>query len=73
MRRSRYPGKIEEHHHKTISYLPRDVALALSDSPGLVAEAIGAFYARDPDGLRVRSPPLSFLSQLLFSLDVFSS
>lgn len=50
-----YPAKVDEHHHKTIAYLPREVALALSDSPGLAAEAIGAFYERDPDGLRVRS------------------
>ncbi|KAL8276826.1 hypothetical protein RQP46_010757 [Phenoliferia psychrophenolica] len=59
-----YPAKIDEHHHKTIAYLPREVALALSDSPGLAAEAIGAFYERDPDGLRAcnamkRFPPSS--------------
>ncbi|KAK4703798.1 hypothetical protein P7C70_g2422, partial [Phenoliferia sp. Uapishka_3] len=59
-----YPGKAEEHHHKTIAYVPRDVALALADTPALAAEAIGAFYERDPDGLRAcnkmtRFPPTS--------------
>jgi hypothetical protein len=54
----RYPGRIEEHHHKTLAYLPTDIALALSDSPGLVAEAIAAFYEREPQTLRVRLLPL---------------
>ncbi|BGP22074.1 SGT1 family protein [Rhodotorula toruloides] len=57
-----YPGKITEHHHRTLTYLPTDVALALADSPSLVAEAIAAFYEREPGTLRVvntmsRFPP----------------
>ncbi len=51
-----YPGKIREHHHRTLAYLPTDVALALSDSPKLIAEAVGAFYEREPGMLKVRRP-----------------
>ncbi|GAA5914204.1 hypothetical protein JCM6882_004750 [Rhodosporidiobolus microsporus] len=59
---SGYPAKAEEHHHRTLAYLPTDVALALSDSPELVAEAIKAFYEREPESLRAcnsmtRFPP----------------
>lgn len=50
-----YPGKISDHHHKTLTYLPVEIALALQDNPGLIAEAIAAFYERDPTGLRVRT------------------
>ncbi|GAA5900978.1 hypothetical protein JCM5296_004944 [Sporobolomyces johnsonii] len=57
-----YPGKIKEHHHRTLAYLPTDIALALSDSPGLIAEAVGAFYEREPGTLKAcntmtRFPP----------------
>ncbi|KAJ8296593.1 Protein ecdysoneless [Rhodotorula toruloides] len=57
-----YPGKIKEHHHRTLTYLPTDIALALVDSPSLVAEAIAAFYEREPGTLRAvntmsRFPP----------------
>ncbi|GJN87800.1 hypothetical protein Rhopal_000755-T1 [Rhodotorula paludigena] len=59
-----YPGKIKEHHHRTLTYLPADVALALSDSPDLIAQAVGAFYEREPGTLRAvnamsRFPPTS--------------
>ncbi|GAA5949376.1 hypothetical protein JCM21900_005628 [Sporobolomyces salmonicolor] len=62
-----YPGKIKEHHHRTLAYLPTDVALALSDSPGLIAEAVGAFYEREPGTLKAcntmsRFPPAPPLS-----------
>ena len=50
----RYPQKIEEHHHKTLTYLPVEIALALQQSPSLIAEAIAAFYEREPVSLRVR-------------------
>ena len=49
-----YPAKIREHHHSTLAYLPTGVALALSDSPSLIAEAVGAFYEREPGMLKVR-------------------
>ncbi|BGP29278.1 hypothetical protein JCM10296v2_001016 [Rhodotorula toruloides] len=57
-----YPGKIKEHHHRTLTYLPTDIALALAASPSLVAEAIAAFYEREPGTLRAvntmsRFPP----------------
>lgn len=55
MNASRYPKRMEDHHHKTLAYLPTEIALALEDSPGLVAEAICAFYEREPSTLRVRS------------------
>lgn len=48
-----YPAKIREHHHNSLAYLPTDVALALSDSPSLIAEAVGAFYEREPGMLKV--------------------
>lgn len=54
-----YPAKIREHHHHTLAYLPTDVALALSDSPSLIAEAVGAFYEREPGMLKVRLPSRS--------------
>ncbi|GAA5826266.1 hypothetical protein JCM11251_007231 [Rhodosporidiobolus azoricus] len=59
-----YPAKAEEHHHRTLAYLPTDIALALSDSPELVAEAIKAFYEREPATLKAcntmtRFPPSS--------------
>ncbi|GAA5828236.1 hypothetical protein JCM3770_005413, partial [Rhodotorula araucariae] len=57
-----YPAKMDEHHHRTLTYLPTDVALALADSPSLIAEAVGAFYEREPATLRAvntmsRFPP----------------
>ncbi|GAA5959919.1 hypothetical protein JCM8115_004905 [Rhodotorula mucilaginosa] len=57
-----YPAKIREHHHSTLAYLPTGVALALSDSPSLIAEAVGAFYEREPGMLKAvntmsRFPP----------------
>lgn len=48
-----YPGKIREHLHRSLVYLPQDVALALENSPELVSEAVAAFYERDPTGLKV--------------------
>ncbi|GAA5860390.1 hypothetical protein JCM3774_000403 [Rhodotorula dairenensis] len=59
-----YPSKIREHHHRTLAYLPTDIALALSDSPSLIAEAVGAFYEREPGMLKAvntmtRFPPAS--------------
>ncbi|GAA5978983.1 hypothetical protein JCM10908_002758 [Rhodotorula pacifica] len=59
-----YPAKIREHHHHTLAYLPTDIALALSDSPSLIAEAVGAFYEREPGMLKAvntmsRFPPAS--------------
>ncbi|GAA5916022.1 hypothetical protein JCM8208_007488 [Rhodotorula glutinis] len=57
-----YPAKIKEHHHRTLAYLPTDIALALADDPSLIAEAVGAFYQREPATLRAvntmsRFPP----------------
>ncbi|GAA5932072.1 hypothetical protein JCM3775_004233 [Rhodotorula graminis] len=57
-----YPAKIKEHHHRTLAYLPTDIALALADDPTLIAEAVGAFYQREPATLRAvntmsRFPP----------------
>ncbi|GAA5854531.1 hypothetical protein JCM9279_000833 [Rhodotorula babjevae] len=57
-----YPAKIKEHHHRTLAYLPTDIALALAEDPSLIAEAVGAFYQREPATLRVvntmsRFPP----------------
>lgn len=60
-----YPAKITSHHHKTLAYLPVEIALALSDSPGLAAEAIGAFYEREPSTLRVRFQPVRAFPILL--------
>ncbi|GAA6029922.1 hypothetical protein JCM8097_009170 [Rhodosporidiobolus ruineniae] len=61
---SGYPEKMQEHHHTTVAYLPVDIALALSEQPDLVAEAVKAFYEREPDTLRAcnsmtRFPPSS--------------
>jgi hypothetical protein len=50
-----YPAKIREHHHRTLTYLPTEIALALEDSPELIAEAVKAFYEREPDTLKVCS------------------
>ena len=50
---TRYPQKMEDHHHKTLTYLPVEIALALQHSPSLIAEAIAAFYEREPANLRV--------------------
>ena len=50
----RYPKRMDDHHHKTLSYLPVEIALALQQSPSLIAEAIAAFYEREPVSLRVR-------------------
>jgi hypothetical protein len=50
-----YPKKAEEHHHRTLTYLPSEIALAISDSPRLITEAVGAFYERDPSMLKVSS------------------
>ncbi|GAA6015651.1 hypothetical protein JCM10207_008160 [Rhodosporidiobolus poonsookiae] len=57
-----YPAKMDEHHHRTLAYLPTDIALALEDSPELVTEAVKAFYEREPGTLRAcntmtRFPP----------------
>lgn len=52
-RRFSYPAKIQEHLHRTLTYLPTDIVLALSDSPALISEAIAAFYEREPASLRV--------------------
>ncbi|BGP13187.1 hypothetical protein JCM10213_000233 [Rhodosporidiobolus nylandii] len=49
---SSYPDKIREHHHRTLAYLPTEIALALQESPELVAEAVKAFYGREPGTLR---------------------
>ena len=49
-----YPAEIKEHHHRTLAYLPTDIALAFADDPSLIAEAVGAFYQREPATLRVR-------------------
>ncbi|BGP37130.1 hypothetical protein JCM10449v2_001034 [Rhodotorula kratochvilovae] len=65
-----YPAKMAEHHHRTLAYLPTDIALALADSPSLIAEAVGAFYEREPATLRAvntmsrfpPSPPLASAS-----------
>ena len=35
------------HYHRTIAYLPREVAEILSREPGLVSRAVAAFYERD--------------------------
>lgn len=50
-----YPPEMQQNDHHTLVYLPRDIALALASEPSLVAEAIGAFYEREPEGLRVSS------------------
>ena len=52
-----YPEKIRQHLHRTLAYVPQDIALALEDSPDLISEAVAAFYERDPAGLKVRSDP----------------
>ncbi|KAM0788022.1 hypothetical protein ACM66B_006221 [Microbotryomycetes sp. NB124-2] len=47
-----YPQAAREHHHRTLAYLPAEVALALADNENLIAEAVGAFYERGPDTLK---------------------
>ncbi|GAA5894726.1 uncharacterized protein JCM6883_002191 [Sporobolomyces salmoneus] len=69
-----YPKKAEEHHHKTLTYLPTELALALEDSPHLITEAVAAFYERDPGMLKAcntmtRFPPSSPLSPSSSSTD----
>ncbi|KAK4052046.1 hypothetical protein OIV83_002340 [Microbotryomycetes sp. JL201] len=68
-----YPKAARQHHHTTLAYLPRDVALALADDESLIAEAVGAFYERGPDTLKhchkmlrfQPGPPAQALSQEL--------
>jgi hypothetical protein len=53
---------INNHLHKTISYLPNHIALALSIDHTLISDAIQAFYLRDPQSLLVSTTfILSFL------------
>ncbi|SCV72719.1 BQ2448_4256 [Microbotryum intermedium] len=59
-----YPAKIQQHLHKSLAYLPLEIVLALDDSPALIAEAVAAFYEREPDTLKpcntmARFPPSS--------------
>ncbi|SGY66455.1 BQ5605_C004g02676 [Microbotryum silenes-dioicae] len=59
-----YPDKVQQHLHKSLAYLPLDIVLALEDSPSLIAEAVAAFYEREPDTLKPcntmhRFPPTS--------------
>ncbi|KAI5479487.1 SGT1 family protein [Pseudohyphozyma bogoriensis] len=63
-RLSGYPEQAASHHHRTLAYLPTEIALALEKDPGLVSEAVRAFYERDPEGMRsagkmARFPPTS--------------
>jgi hypothetical protein len=44
---------INNHLHKTITYLPNHIALALSIDHTLISHAIQAFYLRDPQSLLV--------------------
>lgn len=45
--------------HRTLTYLPTEIALALEMDPALAAEAVAAFYEREPGTLKVRllKPP----------------
>lgn len=51
----RYPAKMAEHTHTTLAYLPTEIALALAAEPALAAEAVAAFYEREPRTLKVRA------------------
>lgn len=42
--------------HSTLAYLPTDIALALESDPALAAEAVKAFYEREPATLKVSLP-----------------
>ncbi|KAF8527912.1 SGT1 protein-domain-containing protein [Hysterangium stoloniferum] len=47
-----YPGVARQHIHYTKGYIPQDIALALSENPGLVQKAVEAFYTRDAPQMR---------------------
>lgn len=44
---------MSEHTHTTLAYLPSEIALALVSDPALAAEAVAAFYEREPRTLKV--------------------
>ncbi|KAF9519810.1 hypothetical protein BS47DRAFT_997934 [Hydnum rufescens UP504] len=57
-----YPNSALQHTHRTLAYVPRDIALALSQDPALIQRAVETFYTRDAIQLRVvhqmaRFPP----------------
>jgi SGT1 protein len=51
---NRYPNSALQHTHRTLAYIPRDIALALSQDPALIQRAVETFYTRDAIQLRVR-------------------
>lgn len=57
-----YPSIASSHHHRTLVYLPRQVAQALEAEPQLIASCVAAIQSRDPLSSRsasrlVRFPP----------------
>ncbi|GAC73625.1 MADS box transcription factor [Moesziomyces antarcticus T-34] len=57
-----YPSIASRHHHRTLAYLPRQVARALGAEPQLIASCVAAIQSRDPLSSRsasrlVRFPP----------------
>ncbi|KAG6817605.1 hypothetical protein H0H87_006233 [Tephrocybe sp. NHM501043] len=49
---SGYPAAAQSHVHKTMAYVPTDIALTLVKSPTLIQKAVEAFYTRDAIQLR---------------------
>ncbi|ETS63601.1 hypothetical protein PaG_01900 [Moesziomyces aphidis] len=57
-----YPSTASSHHHRTLAFLPRQVAQALEAEPQLIASCVAAIQSRDPLSSRsasrlVRFPP----------------
>ncbi|GJJ09468.1 hypothetical protein Clacol_003691 [Clathrus columnatus] len=46
-RTEKYPDAARQHVHHTKAYLPREIAMALFETPELVQKAVEAFYMRD--------------------------
>lgn len=64
----RYPALARQHLHLTKVYVPKDIALALSNRPALVQKAAEAFYTRDAIQLRVGTMIISSLLERFISL-----